>query len=902
MNNITRNNQKIWRVKASAPALSQIFARKLDISPLMAQLLINRGIYTVEHARNYLGCELESLHPPGLLLDLPKAVERILRAVRYREKILVYGDYDVDGITATALMILVFRRLGIDVDYHIPNRLTEGYGLRLEILKQAAGEGTHLVITLDCGISSIEEALWARDNGLDLIITDHHEPGAELPQAFAVINPKRNDCKYPYKDLAGVGVALKLAQALLEDAGADSLAWQEYLDLACLGTIADVVPVQGENRIIVKHGLTRLVRTKNPGLRELIAVSELSKGVLGPREVGFVLAPRLNAAGRMSSPEPALKLLLSGDTAEARELAAGLNRLNQERQKVETEVFEEIINMLEKCPPGAEDRVLVLASADWHVGVIGIVASRLVNIYARPVLLITLKDGEGKGSARSVPGFNLYQALSRCQSLLVSYGGHSAAAGFTIEEDKIEEFRKELNIYAGEVLQDEERPTFVELDGFINMDQVSEELINELSLLRPFGHNNPGPLLGCRHATVLKCRGVGRGAAHLKMLLKSQNTIFDGIGFNLGAYAEVLATSEEVDLAFVPSINEYNGKTSIQLEVRDFGMPAVMETARVIQTDFPHGLGYLPTEKITGQLEELFIPEFILLLLRDLTGSSGRLRQGEIIRTPIKLEDWRGLDDRPGALAEIASRGEPTVVITSCGYRTIELAHFLQLAVPYLAGRVAFCHSSLTDAERDRVERHFKDGTISTVVATPAVAGKLEVCADAGVIYDLPYELETFGYCVNTLRPGGTLYLLFNAADLNENKEALGGLAPDWKALASIYTIIRQEHSGGNLVNCTAQYIAGRMQAAGYQYYSQDMLRICLRILEELKLLRFFKAGSKDWFELCPPPQYKRDLMEAKTYQYLHQIKDNAIAWMTKLVDASSISRLDDLATLIMEP
>lgn len=729
---------------------------------------------------------------------------------------------------------------------------------------------------------------WARDNGLDLIITDHHQPGTELPQAFAVINPKRPDCKYPYKDLAGVGVALKLAQALLEAAGMGSMAWQDYLDLACLGTIADIVPVRGENRIIVKHGLISLARTENAGLRALLEVSGLTKDKLGPGEVGFGLAPRLNAAGRMDSPEPALRLLLSDSITEARELAAELNRINQERQKVETEVFEDIKNILEQRPAMLEDRVLVLASKGWHVGVIGIVAARLVDIYSRPVLLITVKDGEGKGSARSVPGFNLYQALSKCQSLLLSYGGHAAAAGFTIEESRIDEFRRELNLYAGEVLQDEDIPSLVELDGFINMNQVSEELVKELDLLQPFGHHNPTPLLGCRNATVIKCRGVGRGEAHLKMLLRNRNTTFDGIGFNLGAYAGILSTAEEVDIAFIPCINEYNGRSSIQLEVKEFGIPAVLETAVTKQTDLSQGLCYLPSKKITGNLEELFIPEFIHHKFRNLLREPVKSRPAEkMTDSSIRLEDWRGLNNRPGALAEIASRGIPTVILTSCGYRTIELAHFLQLAVPDLAGRVAFCHSSSTDSEIDRLVQYIKEGIINIIVSTPRAAVKLKQYARMTIIYDLPFAHDELCCAINTVHPDGTLYLLFNAADLNENKEALNKFIPDWRLLAFLYTALRQEQYKGNTGKCSVQFITGRMQANGYKFITKDIMRVCLNILEELGLLRVLGAGSAERLELCPPPRHKRDLMDAMTYKYLIQVKESTLSWMEKLLNTS---------------
>jgi single-stranded-DNA-specific exonuclease len=347
MNNNTRENQKLWRVKATAPSLSYIISRQLGISTLLAQLLINRGIYTVEQARDYLESGLAGMHSPGLLCDLPKAVERIKEAIRCEERIMIYGDYDADGITATALLVRTFHYLGVNVATYIPNRLTEGYGLRLDALQKAVSEGVALLITVDCGISSITEAKWAKENELDLIITDHHEPPAELPQAYAVINPKRQDCRYPFKKLAGVGVALKLAQALLGESVNDSKRWQELLGFACIGTVADIVPLQGENRIIVKNGLNMLVKPENTGLRALFEATELKHKLLGAREIGYVLAPRLNAAGRMGDPGIALNLLLTDNMSEAMQLANQLENLNRLRQKIETEIFEEIKTMLD---------------------------------------------------------------------------------------------------------------------------------------------------------------------------------------------------------------------------------------------------------------------------------------------------------------------------------------------------------------------------------------------------------------------------------------------------------------------------------------------------------------------------------------------------------------------------
>ena len=482
MKNIPKRKVKIWQVKASEPVLSQIFAHKLKISPITAQLLINRGIYTVEQGLAFLGSELERLHNPYLMKDLEKAVDRILKAAGSGERILLYGDYDVDGITSTALLTRVLQGIGADVHNYLPHRLTEGYGLHLAPLQRAAEEGTSLVVTLDCGINALEEALWAKNNGLDLIITDHHEPPLELPQAVAVVNPKRQDCLYPFKELAGAGVALKVAQAIIKESGKNNLAWQDYLDLVCLGTIADVVPLHGENRILVKHGLSRLAHTDKCGLQALMKVSGVEKNTFGARDVGFGLAPRLNAAGRLGNPGEALRLLLTDNPAEAWEIANELNRSNQERQKIETDVLTEALHLLQAKPHLQEAQVLVLASEGWHPGVIGIVASRLTEMFNRPVLLVTLEGGEGKGSARSIPCFNMYQALEHCREHLQNYGGHALAAGFTIDSGKIEGLAKEINHYAAQALAQAETVPLLELDAIIEAAQIDEHWLKKLKV------------------------------------------------------------------------------------------------------------------------------------------------------------------------------------------------------------------------------------------------------------------------------------------------------------------------------------------------------------------------------------------------------------------------------------
>ncbi|RYD03961.1 hypothetical protein N752_17925 [Desulforamulus aquiferis] len=378
--------QKRWRVKSPNALLQKIMSAELGISNILAQLLINRGIYTVEQARAFLGGELDRLFSPWLMKDMDKAVERILLARQNNEVVLVYGDYDVDGITGTTILLLALRKLGCNATCYIPHRLEEGYGLNQEALGKAYDQGVSLVVTVDCGISGVEEVAAASLMGLDIVITDHHEPPEILPVAVAVLDPKRHDCPYPFKELAGVGVAMKLIQALFQQAGLGPREWEAYLDLVCLGTVADIVPLQGENRIIVKHGLSKINTTSRPGLQALIKISGLRKDSFGTRELGFGLAPRLNAAGRMGDATLGVELLLATDPQVAEEMAERLNKGNQERQQVEAKVLAEALALLENNPNMVQGKAIVLASSNWHPGVIGIVASRLVDRFYRPVL------------------------------------------------------------------------------------------------------------------------------------------------------------------------------------------------------------------------------------------------------------------------------------------------------------------------------------------------------------------------------------------------------------------------------------------------------------------------------------------------------------------------------------
>jgi len=869
--------QKIWLVKTPFPALQQILARELGISLITAQLLINRGIYTVEQCHDFLNCDLDRLHSPLLLKDMSAAVTRITGAAKKKEKILVYGDYDADGITATVLLVQVIRHLGGIVEYYIPNRLDEGYGLHLGVLQQYMRKGIRLVITVDCGISSIEESAWACKNGLDLIITDHHEPPPVLPLAPAVINPKRSDCSYPFKDLAGVGVALKLAQALLESNGYEKQAWHDYLDLTCLGTIADIVPLHSENRILVKHGLSRLANTARPGIQALIKVSGISKDILGTSEVGFRLAPRLNAAGRIGSPDLAVRLLLTGDAGEAQELANELHNRNRVRQEIEAEVLKESLALLDLQPSIAKDKVIVLSSAGWHPGVIGIVASRLMKHFYRPVLLISLDGEKGRGSARSIPAFNIYKALSHCQEYLISYGGHALAAGFTIPADRIEEFSRKISQYAGRVLDENKMIPRLNLDGLINLSQVTEKLVNEINLMQPFGISNPAPLLGCREALVTSCRGVGRDSAHLKMLLRSEGATVDGIGFNLGAYAEVLATNETVDLAFAPGINEYNGRRSLQLEVKDVGMPAILE--------FDSIDGYLK-QFFSIDNDDLYIPEFVTTTLKgiDLEETGDQFYDYKKKGEKLQFIDMRNSIERQVRLGELIADENPTVIITACGYQTIEIACYLQLSYPSLNGKAACCHGMLPEKELLENVAKFQAGEVKILVATPVIAGSLGVKAGRVIIYHLPYNEATFNLIMNTAKPNGSVYLFFGADDFKNNRSHLAALTPDRNCLASFYTMLRRKIGGYGRLKLDPCQAVRSLADSGYIHVREYTVRIALKVLKELGLLETAKKGDAIQVSVLPAPREKQDLNGSRTYLRLHRMRDESTAWMLKLL------------------
>jgi single-stranded-DNA-specific exonuclease len=548
-------------------------ASALNLHPTVARLLCMRGLGDPETAARFLAPSLDHLHDPFRLADMQKAVERIERALANKERIAIHGDYDVDGITSTVILRRALEMLGGEVVHFIPERLRDGYGLQPAAIERLHGEGVHLIISVDCGIRATEATLRARDLGVDLIITDHHEPEGTLPPALAVINPKRADCGYPDKHLAGVGVALKVVQALCQRA--DRAKWlPAFVKIAAIGTLADVVPLVGENRVIAKLGLGSLSRGRHTvGLRALLEASGLTGKTIDSYQVGFILAPRVNAAGRMSTPDIATRLLLANDESaieEARALAQQLNEENLRRQNEEADLVAQAKKAIETDPAIGAHNVLVVGGEGWHRGVIGIAASKLVDQFHKPAIVLSVDGDVAHGSCRSIPAFDMLDGLERCADLFLRFGGHRQAAGLTMDAAKLPEFRARINAHADQVLEPDDLRPRLRIDGALNLRHITQDLVDGLNAMAPFGLANPRPVF---HAMPVEIVDGPRPIKdrHLKMTFRQDGRSFRAIAWRAAERAAFLTENRAgVNLAFSLEQNEYQGETYLELSVADF--------------------------------------------------------------------------------------------------------------------------------------------------------------------------------------------------------------------------------------------------------------------------------------------------------------------------------------------
>lgn len=550
----------IWKVsQPEAGAVNALVGS--GYAPLAAMVLASRGMEDDHQARAYLDCNAPLLDP-FLMTDMDKAAGRVGLAMSRGEKIAVFGDYDVDGITATCLLTDFLRRHGADAVSYIPGRLEEGYGLNPIAIHQLHDEGVKLIVTVDCGITAVSEAELCRKLGIDLVITDHHECKQTLPTAIAVVDPHRPDGGYPHKNLSGVGVAFKLASALC---GSQEGVLEEYADMVCLGTVADVMPLQGENRVFVARGLESLAHTKRPGIAALMAECGCAPEAVSASSIGFMLAPRINAAGRMGQIDLAVELFLTDDPDKAAEAARGLCELNRQRQAVESEIYRQAVSML---PMGKPPEAIVLADESWHQGVVGIVASRIAEEYACPTFLICLDGEHGKASSRSHGGFNLFASLSALSPLLESYGGHELAAGFTITRANIPEFRRQICALAAKFYTDDVPRTVLDVDCAVSPELLTLHNVDALQMLEPCGNGCPKPVLMVKNLTIDRISMVG-GGRHMRLRLCSGHTYLNAIYFSANPQTVSIQPGDLVDVAFTPQVNEFRGTRTVQMNVID---------------------------------------------------------------------------------------------------------------------------------------------------------------------------------------------------------------------------------------------------------------------------------------------------------------------------------------------
>ena len=561
--------KKTWKRIEEVPDIEQKAERiqeKYKLGKLVSRVIANKGINEKE-IEKFLKPTRHDFYDPFLMPDMKKAIDRILRAIEKKEKIIVYGDYDVDGITSSTIIKRFMQDRGIDVGVYIPNRINEGYGLNKTAITKIAKEGYNLIITVDCGITAIDEIELAKELKMDVIVTDHHEPGEELPKAIAVVDCKRKDNKYPFRELAGCGVAFKLTQALAMKMEIDEDEYLKYLDIACIGTISDIVPLVDENRVIAKLGLMLVKQTRNIGLRELLRLAGFKE--INATTVSFGISPRINACGRMGHQEIALKLFLTNDILKARELATQLEEYNAQRQNIEKRIYEEALEYIKNIKDSKQEPPCYILGKDgWHHGVIGIVSSKITENYYKPSILICFEGEDARGSGRSIEGFDIHEAVSKCNKYLTNYGGHSMAIGLSLKTKDFEKFKNEFEEYAKNNIKEEKAIPELKIDGEVNQNEVNISEIRELSLLEPFGEANYEPIFIYKNLKITAIRTLTDGK-HLKLGLQDIHSNIDAIGFSMGELAEEFQIGDKIDIVGKLQINNFNNVEKIQVLLKD---------------------------------------------------------------------------------------------------------------------------------------------------------------------------------------------------------------------------------------------------------------------------------------------------------------------------------------------
>ena len=638
-------SKKRWRLTTPDEQLVQDIQNELNLSSVLAKILVTRGLNTAEAARSFMEIDASEFHDPYLMKDMDIAVSRIRLAIDNQEKIVVYGDYDADGVTSTTVMMTVLEDLGADVSFMIPNRFKHGYGPNTELFQQAYDNGTKLIVTVDNGISGIDQVEFANELGMDVIISDHHDIGDRLPNAFAVVHPRHPEGNYPFGELAGVGVAFKMAHALYEEIP------DHLIELTAIGTVADLVPLHGENRLFVKEGLAALLDSPSPAIAALCEVSGIKQQDITEETIGFMFGPRINAIGRLQDADPAVQLFLTDDPVEARSLASGLDVLNKERQAIVKQITEEAMQQVAARYPTGVPRILLVAQEGWNPGVVGIVASKLTEKFYRPAIVLSLNSetGKAKGSARSIEGFHLYNELAKNRDILPHFGGHPMAAGMTLEASDVDVLRDRLILQAETSLTEEELLPVVDIDIPLQLSEIDITAIESMRLLAPFGMGFAKPKFYLEGVHVSSIRKIGAAQNHLKMELTQHAATLDAVGFGLGSVGDELTPDVKIDVIGDLQINEWNGRKKPQLMVEDVrtdqwqlfdirGIRQVSRWSKLIPTD---NQVFLAFKEETPALFQSFLPKKICTLdqLPNLTGTIHHLVLLDLPESEEQLAD-----------------------------------------------------------------------------------------------------------------------------------------------------------------------------------------------------------------------------------------------------------------------
>lgn len=843
----------LWEL--SPPVIPSYSVKNLH--PVILKLLKSRGIDKKDGIVRFLRASLDDMYNPFLLKDMEKAVRRIKKAILSGEKITVYGDYDVDGVTGCALLMRALREMGGKVDFYIPSRIEEGYGLNKEAVEKIAKTGTKLIITVDNGIASQEEVIYAKELGMDTVITDHHEPHDDVPEAVAVINPKQKDCPYPFKELAGVGVALKLIQALSN--GRSELT-VKLLDLAALGTVADMVPLVDENRIIVKWGINVLKNTDKKGLIALLKESRLSPKNIDEEKISYILAPRLNAAGRLSEATLAVQLLLADDEAEAYELARELELLNRERQAIETKIYNEAKEYINKNLDLNKEKIIVVSGSGWHPGVIGIVASKLVQNFCAPCILISEEGEEGRGSARSVPGFNIFEALKQLSGMLDRFGGHEQAAGFTIKVSEIENFRLKINELARAATKDSWKMK-LRIDMELSPEELTLELAEQLELLAPFGFGNPKPVFVCRNMSVEQIKVVGEKANHLRIQLKKKEKEFSAIGFNFGNYKDELEIAPLVDVAFWLEIDEWEGNKKLQLNLKDIKIPFLQD-------------------EIMIKLEEEYYDRFLNFIREmDLRGAK---------------EDLGALDGEIKFIKVNNKRNYVKNLIES-GKRTL-----VKVNTPYQAWRL-LAYINKFDAMRTDLGVFFSldDKNLldkkNIILINPTADCHKAVSddMDAIVFYDPPFGIDFFKGHILGL-PSSKLHLIFNREDLRYNYFVCKKLLPEKNILALTLGYVYNMLKNGEFA-FSLNEIIDFLRQKNLKKVDRISVLNAMNILEESNILKYAVSEGKIKVTYFDSRLKSIDCSLSPTFRKLLQLRKEIIEFYNNFYNIREILKQEEI-------